>query len=188
MNTKCAIEGCESPRRARGLCNKHYLRLRSRGALPLLSRTTEDRFWEKVHKTDTCWEWQATSKSSEYGGFYFGGRVGYAHRYSYELHYGDIPDGAVVDHICYNKRCVNPVHLRLVTKSQNGENRSGLNVDNTSGYRGVSRDRSGRWRAYAGKYGKYYHGGVFDTPEEAAAAARQLRAELFTHHQEWVAG
>lgn len=187
MSGQCTAAACESQVRARGLCNRHYIRARSAGELPLLTLTTEDRFWAKVQKGESCWEWTASRKPAGYGEFYFGERVGYAHRYSYELHFGPIPEGMVVDHTCHNPPCVNPEHLRLATQAQNGENRSGLDLDNTSGFRGVSLDtRRKRWRAYAGKSGKYYHGGTFDTPEEAAAAARALRADLFTHHTEEV--
>lgn len=181
----CSENECTSPVAARGLCNRHYIRKRRLGELPKLSLSREDRFWAKVDRSGECWIWTASRKPNGYGEFYAGGRVGYAHRYSYEMHHGPIPEGMVVDHTCYTPACVNPDHLRLASKSQNGQNRDGLDVNNTSGYRGVSRDtHKRRWRASVGKDGKYYHGGTFDTAEEAAEAAKQLRAELFTHHQE----
>jgi hypothetical protein len=42
-----------------------------------------------------------------------------AHRYSYRIHHGPIPKGAVIHHRCFNKRCVNPNHLQAVTPQQN---------------------------------------------------------------------
>lgn len=85
-------------------------------------RTTEERFWEKVDKrgSDDCWEWAASCyPNSGYGMFYNGKRPGLAHRYSVELHRGRIPDGMVVDHLCRNRKCVNPAHLEVVTPEIN---------------------------------------------------------------------
>lgn len=42
-----------------------------------------------------------------------------AHRVSYELHFGGIPDGLVLDHMCRNRSCCNPTHLRAVTHRDN---------------------------------------------------------------------
>ena len=43
----------------------------------------------------------------------------YAHRVSYEMHHGPIPEGLVVDHLCNTKRCVNPDHLQVLTSQEN---------------------------------------------------------------------
>lgn len=106
-----------------------------------------------------------------------------AHRYAYELLVGAIPDGMQIDHICHNRACVNPGHLRPVTRKQNMENQAGVNVDNNSGFRGVGLNkRTGKYRARAQHDGKEYTAGEHDTPEQAAEAARQLRLSLFTHN------
>ena len=67
-----------------------------------------------------CWVW-AGVKHRGYGVFRPSGEKAsrWAHRLSYIYHVGDIPDGLVIDHICENRACVNPAHLKPVTLSQN---------------------------------------------------------------------
>lgn len=78
-----------------------------------------DRFWAKVDKQDDgCWLWTAGG-NGRYGRFYFGGVNTYAHRVSYELCVGPIPDGLVIDHLCRNTMCVRPDHLEAVTQKEN---------------------------------------------------------------------
>jgi len=78
------------------------------------------RFWRKVRRTDTCWLWIAATNSSGYGCFRIAaGRLLYAHRYAYELAVGPIADGMVLDHLCNNRRCVNPDHMEVVTLQEN---------------------------------------------------------------------
>lgn len=112
------------------LCNACNMRLRQYGRLERLPRFRDpvERFWEKVEVLgpDECWNWLAATQSG-YG--WFGpspGRGGVperAHRYSWMLHHGPIPDGLTVDHLCRNIKCVNPQHLELVTRSENSSRR-----------------------------------------------------------------
>lgn len=86
-----------------------------------VKKTNVERFWSYVDKRgeDECWEWTGCKKG-EYGAFWIrdtdyvnGGKMVPAHRYSYSLHYGDIPPKHIVHHICENKLCQNPKHLML---------------------------------------------------------------------------
>lgn len=96
------------------------------GCLRRVKTPTDQRFWEKVDKTpDDCWEWRAGRDYAGYGTFNVNlagdgsDRARMAHRYSYELHYGPIPDGMVVMHQCDNPPCVRPDHLRVGTQDEN---------------------------------------------------------------------
>lgn len=81
---------------------------------------TKELFLEKVNKTDTCWLWTASRYTSGYGQFQSsGGKLTGAHRFSYILHYGEIPKGMVVMHKCDVKLCVNPDHLSIGTTLDN---------------------------------------------------------------------
>jgi len=83
-------------------------------------------FWAKaeVGKVDDCWIWKAGRRGPKqaYGAF----RKMNAHRYAYQIHCGDIPDGMVVRHMCGNKLCVNPRHLEPGTHQDNYNDRARL--------------------------------------------------------------
>ena len=78
-----------------------------------------DRFLNKVRKTDTCWLWIGALNSKGYGVISWFGKNKYAHRVSFEFFNSEIEIGMVIDHICRNRRCVNPKHLRMVTSKEN---------------------------------------------------------------------
>lgn len=78
-----------------------------------------DRFWAKVSKTDTCWLWTAAKTGQGYGHIKVDGRMRPAHRVSYELAIGPIPEGMDLDHLCRTPLCVRPDHLEPVTRRTN---------------------------------------------------------------------
>jgi len=84
----------------------------------------EMRFWSKVTKGAGCWEWTASTDHKGYGKLAEGGRQGRtlsAHRVSYELNVGPIPDGLLVLHRCDNPPCVRPDHLFVGTHTDNAQ-------------------------------------------------------------------
>lgn len=78
-----------------------------------------DRFWADVQKGEGCWEWQGTRNGAGYGLFWALGRQWRAHRVSWELGNGPIPDGINVCHRCDHPPCVRPDHLFLGNQQAN---------------------------------------------------------------------
>ncbi|WP_433730849.1 HNH endonuclease signature motif containing protein [Actinoplanes sp. CA-051413] len=79
------------------------------------------RFFSQVDADGPCWEWTGRTKPSGYGVFRINPMGGdrLAHRTSYEMLVGPIPDGLELDHLCRVRRCVNPDHLEPVTHQEN---------------------------------------------------------------------
>lgn len=103
-----------------------------------------------------------------------------AHRLAWFYVHGQWPEHEV-DHINGNKTDNRICNLREVTKKQNQENRK--NFNGKSGVRGVCwAESAGKWKAYIRHNKKLYNLGLFDSKEEAGAAAKAARDRLFTHH------
>lgn len=125
-----------------------------------VTKTLMERFEAKYipEPMSGCWLWEAVVNNSGYGFIHKTGnpvKAG-AHRVSWELHRGPIPDGWDVDHTCRNRFCVNPDHLEPKTRLDNlacGQTLVAIQVsrahcqaghpydDNTSVYRGKRRCR-----------------------------------------------
>lgn len=143
----CLVEDCANPRYSRGYCESHYNRLRAHGD-PLTGRyratagmTPEERFWHYVEKRgpSECWPWQGARDRKGYGRLQIGKRNIPAHRFAYELAYGEIPADHQVHHTCDNKPCCNQRHLKALPAGKHtliGNGFSGANARKTHCVRG----------------------------------------------------
>lgn len=78
---------------------------------------------------DVCWEWQGPLSSGGYGSWWADGRTWRSHRLTWTIFRGPIPEGLVIDHLCRNRACCNPDHLRVVTQRTNSlENSEGVSA------------------------------------------------------------
>lgn len=142
----------------------------------------QELFWQKVEKTSTCWNWTAYKDPRGYGRLTSLGKPWMAHRLSYELSKGPIPDGMYIDHQCHNPACVNPDHLVAVKAKENSENRAGADVRNRSGIRGVGwSERLQFWYVQVKHRGVNHYTGKFRTAAHAERAAIMKRLELFSN-------
>jgi hypothetical protein len=149
-----------------------------------LSDEDVKRFWSSVDVSAECWIWTAGRRGDQgYGAMWVGGTRLYAHRLSYQIEHGEIPAGRVIDHICRNRLCVRPTHLRAVTQKQNSENLAHTRNYSRSGVRGVQWHKGAqKWMAQlTHNYHKTYLG-LFETVAAAEAAVTAARNEYFTHN------
>ena len=152
-------------------------------------------FLKHVEKTENCWNWIGSISTEGYGnlGRNINGKgVNYkAHRYAYQNSVGPIPDGMCLDHICRNRRCVNPAHLRVVTRRenaiQNSLGRTAVNAKKTHCPKGHPYDGVYTWPS---KKGNRYcllcrraNNRKWDTKERARERMRRWRAR---QHQETI--
>lgn len=122
---KCSVLGCQRLCHAHGFCELHYRRWRRRGNTEAPSII--QRFWGYIDCTGgfyACWPWLRCLDEGGYGLFgivqlHRSQRIVRAHRFSYELTYGTIPEEAQVLHQCDFRACCNPFHLFLGDNAQN---------------------------------------------------------------------
>jgi len=89
---------------------------------PVKTRSLEERFWPKVQKGEGCWLWTGyVDRGTGYGRMQSEqpGTLASAHKTSWIIQRGPVPDGMVVRHLCHNKLCVRIDHLKLGSAEDN---------------------------------------------------------------------
>jgi hypothetical protein len=124
-------------------------------APPPITERDETRFWAKVDLPNEqgCMLWTAGCDRKGYGRFYLAGHEHGAHRVAYQLAYGPVPAGLVLDHVkawgCTNRHCVAPDHLEPVTNRENllrGEGFAAVQVRRTHCPAGHPYDEANTYR------------------------------------------
>lgn len=124
----CCIDDCQARVLRRGLCATHYAQWEPND----WGLTPHERFWEKVDVGHPlgCWVWVGRRAANGYGRFWVTGGDVQAHRFAWEAMRTPIPPGLTIDHLCRNKLCVNPDHLRVVDQRTNILASEGLTARN----------------------------------------------------------
>lgn len=188
----CTIKGCSNRHEAKGFCVKHYKRLKKYGnpiapsrrdhragrirgvdvLIPLgICGKDGDAIVSQIDKWVECYFWHKSN--SGYATARINGRLVMMHRLLV-----DCPAGSEIDHINRNKLDNRRVNLRVVSRAENSLN-VGLRNTNTSGYKGVSWNKSARkYSAQITHKGTSYYLGVYEDPQEAHGAYLKKAAEL----------
>lgn len=131
----CSVDGCDRPTDSHDMCGMHCERWKAHGdptrARPYFRGCDEERLrhYADTSDPDACWLWRGRLNKGGYGEF--GTKVGgsfLAHRASYHLLVGPIPDGLTLDHLCRVPACVNPAHLEPVTLAENARRAAAARV------------------------------------------------------------
>jgi hypothetical protein len=119
----CDFDGCQQMHLAKGLCGGHYNQKRRGGRLRPLTRrpTAEERYWEKVDRSDEtgCWLWTGAKNTQGYGYFSFDGDHRRAQYFAWEAANGPVPEGLrLARRPTCPKDCVRPTHWQPKTVTE----------------------------------------------------------------------
>lgn len=126
---KCTIQGCGKPLVARGYCRAHYSQWYKRGdplARQIAARGSAIKWLEEhsTHRGAACLPWPFKSRyRNGYGSVWYKGKLTGAHRVMCLLASGLPPEGTECAHSCGNRDCVNPMHLRWATGTDNASDK-----------------------------------------------------------------
>lgn len=123
MKEKLCICGCGEP----ALYASRHLHRRFQGLLDSTDYTVEDRGY-----STPCWIWAHAIGTNGYARIRIGNRNKQVHRVAYERYVGPIPDGYVIDHLCFQRACLNPDHLRVTTVAENARRKRDLSLSDAA--------------------------------------------------------
>ena len=117
----CSIHECGRVSTAHGWCQKHYMRVRQSGKMDEPAKTPLERLLKNVQYEPNTGCWIREKSHTEFGHalIKYGDKLIYAHRLSWMIHKGDIPQGLCVLHKCDMPACINPDHLFIGTLKDN---------------------------------------------------------------------
>lgn len=115
-----------------------------------ISSDSITRFWQKVQKTDSCWNWTASKDKYGYGMWNYRTskkqQFMRAHRFAFLLSHGQLTPGKEINHICKNTSCVNSKHLEELTREEHMRKTPG-----TYGYKWGHRSKCEKGHPLKGK-------------------------------------
>lgn len=162
-----------------------------------LTQKDIDRFWGRVDKEKSttfyngtrCWEWQAHRNNKGYGQLSIGGRAGRphpAHRVSWTITFGEIPDRLFVLHHCDNTSCVRPEHLFLGTPQDNTDDMVGKGRQSVGERHGNHKLNEAEVAEIRRRYGRKGVGGEDSTRLSKEFGVSSSRISYIVNNKSWV--